>query len=289
MTPDDEMQDSSPAGSRRWRRYIISLILLVLIVWGGFRACSDSGVMNPDRPFVLAQQRIPSNIWIAGKERNAEAFFKDLIFRIAENEGFRVRVITVGSDLAFLGLDARDYDGVISTLSPDARTMRRYAFSDPLYRVGSVLIVRSDSNVHSLNDMEGRIIGIPRESSTFFDIGVYPDLIFYSYDDEIDSLEDLERGQLDGVIMNAWQAYVLTQGLFNGKLRVATDPFTDDGIRVVTLRGSRFASVLPRFDKGLEKLRNDGTFEDLLNKWGLVSTDVWQGEHEQLEKENQSQ
>jgi len=281
MTPPNKKPNApQEPGKHHWLRYIFSFVLLVLVIWGGFRACSDAGLISEKAPFVIAQQRIMNTINLAGKERNAEAFFKDLIYKIAENEGLKIRLITVSPDLAFLGLENDDYDAIVTTLTPNANNMHHYDFSEPLYRIGAVLIVRKDSDVHSLKEMDGRVIGIPREASTFFDIGFYPNLIFYGYADDIDALEDLERRQLDGVIMNAWQAYVLTQGLFKGKLRVATDPFTDDGIRIASLKDSRFSRNLALFDRGLEKVRRDGTFQDLLNKWGLVSTDIWEGDHQ---------
>lgn len=259
---------------RHWFRYFFSVLLLVLLVWGGVRACTGPKQNNDKKAYRIAFERIDKTVYISGDEARLQAFEKEIIRVIAKQQGFRIKMSMVSSDFALIGLESGKYDAVVTLLLPTENYVKEYLFSDPIYRLGAVLIVRSDSTATSLEQMEGKIVGIPRDVSTFFDVGTYRHLNVYSYDDGLDALNDLLINKIDGVIMNAWSAYVFAQGLYKGKIKVATNPFTQEGIRMVTLLHSRFAKNIPKFNQGLETLKQNGTYQDLLNKWGLIDIDI---------------
>jgi polar amino acid transport system substrate-binding protein len=271
MHPEPDSPEQAPKPS--YMRYIFAAIILALVLWGAIRACSDVGV-GLNRPYRIAQERLLNNINVTGKEKNLEAFANDIIKTIAKRKNISIQLLSVSPGLVFVGLEDGQYDAVITTLVPNAANEVYYEFSDPLYRVGSVLIVPMSSSIEDFAEVEGKVIGITREESTFFEVGIYPEVLFYSYDDEIDALEDLENGKLDGVVMNAWPAYSLISTFFRGKLKVATKPFTKQGLRVATLNVSPFAAQLSDFDEGLAELKRDGTYQALIKKWGLIDTEL---------------
>lgn len=268
-----EPENPEPITKRSSLRYILGALLLALVLWGAVRACSDAG-MGINRPYRIAQERLLNNINVTGKEKNLEAFANDLIKTIAKRKNIHLQLLSVSPGLVFVGLEDGQYDAVITTLVPNAANEVFYQFSEPFYRVGSVLIVPVDSSIEDFAQVEGKIIGITREESTFFEVGIYPEVLFYSYDDEIDALEDLENGKLDGVVMNAWPAYSLINSFFRGKLKVATKPFTKQGLRLAALDISEFSKVVPQFDEGLDELKKDGTYQALIKKWGLIDTEL---------------
>lgn len=268
-----EPENPEPVQKKSTFRYIFGGIILILVIWGAFRACSDAGIAL-NRPYRIAQERLLNNINVTGKEKNLEAFANDVIKTIAKRNGISLQLLAVSPGLVFVGLEDGQYDAVITTLVPNAANEVYYDFSNPIYRVGSVLIVPKDSSIEDFAEVEGKVIGITREESTFFEVGIYPEVLFYSYDDEIDALEDLENGKLDGVVMNAWPAYSLINSFFRGKLKVATKPFTKQGLRIATLGSSRFSDILPNFDEGLEEMKRDGTYQELIQKWGLIDTEI---------------
>lgn len=270
MLSEPETIEKKP--KRPWARYLVALFILIAVIWGGIRACSDVNTAISG-PYRIAQERLVNTINVTGKERNLEAFANDIVKTIAKRKGLPLQLLSVSSGLAFIGLEDRQYDAVVTTLVPNAANETEYDFSDPIYRVGSVLIVPKDSSISDFTEVEGKVVGITREDSTFFEVGTYPEVIFYSYDDEIDALEDLETGKLDGVIMNAWPAYSLINTFFRGKLKVATKPFTKQGLRIATLQGSRFSKIMSQFDEGLKELKDDGTYQRLIQKWSLVDTE----------------
>ncbi len=268
-----EPENPEPTPKRSYTRYIVAVFILAIVLWGAIRACSDAGVAI-NRPYRIAQERLLNNIKVTGKEKNLEAFANDVVKTIAKRKGISLQLLSISPGLVFVGLEDGQYDAVITTLVPNAANEAVYDFSNPLYRVGSVLIVPPNSSIEEFSDAEGKVIGITREESTFFEVGIYPDVLFYSYDDEIDALEDLEAGKLDGVVMNAWPAYSLINSFFRGKLKVATKPFTKQGLRIASLESSRFAKMIPEFDEGLAELKKDGTYQELIYKWGLIDTEI---------------
>ena len=69
--------------------------------------------------------------------------------------------------------------------------------------------------------------------------------------------------------MGVLPAYTFTEALYKGKLQVVSDPITDEGLRLIALKGAE-DSLIEKFDQGLKDLKEDGTYGILLKKWNLA-------------------
>lgn len=254
-------------------RVSISLMLLctLFLFWGGIRACSSSErEIARAHLYIVARDPTWYPLELMGKEKTMLAFTSDLILTIARKRKVKLEIINVSSNYLIEGLKEGDYGAVISSISPDSYNNRTFNFSDPFYTLGPVLIVPMSSTIDSINEMNSRVIAVPRNADLSIDITAYNGY-YKPYDSLTSAFDDLYRGRIDGVILPVMQAYTYIDAFHKGRFKVVTSPLDDKGLRLVT-RQTRFAEFLiTEFNEGLREIIEDGTYQTLCDKWGLVN------------------
>lgn len=244
------------------------LIVLALII----RACT-----GPLLPGQKVYHIVRSNNWspltFYGKEYNMGAFVDELIRGIGSIEHLNIYLVSTPNldpRGLFALLDSEHYDAIVVTFSPITVIQNKYIYSNPIYNAGPVLIVPESSKATSLKDLQGKPIGIQNRSTQAFDIGKDSSM-FISYDNMVTALDDLEGNIISGVIMEAELANIYTHGNYKGKLKVATAPLTDLGLRLVTKNSVDGKYLIEKFNEGLAKTEKEGIFENGIKKWDLAN------------------
>lgn len=248
------------------------LIVIVGLSWLLFRTVS----VVPKREKIVYHIGRDSTWYpldLRGKERHMVGFANDLFQDISIEEGFFVHIFEVGTNALYDGLRLGRYDGVLSHLTPNVVNRKIYRFSDPFYLIGPVLIVRENSTARSLGDMEGKIIGVEIGARQVFNIPEPLNVVFIPYDTAAAALENLDKNVIDGVILDALKAYAYTDGFYVGRLKVASSPLTDKGLRLISRKDPKSLLLISRFNKGLEKVKKKGVYGQLIEKWDLTDTE----------------
>lgn len=259
------------------RKLVISivagLVVALALVWLILRVFS--GGYTPSVPtYYIARDSTWYPMDLRGKEKNMVGFANDLIQEIGELEGFKAQVFEVGRSGLLDGLNTDRYEGVFSSFHPNPVNRKRYTFSEPFYLLGPVLVVPQESTIKSMKDLNGKILGIESGALQVFDIPEPPDIVIIPYNTVSIALDKLDNDVIDAVIMDVLRAYVFTEGFYAGKLKVATSPLTDRGLRLITRNDPNSLLLASQFDDGLKKLKENGRYDELLNKWGLTRTEL---------------
>lgn len=258
---------------------LLTIALLVLLLYS-VRSCSSGGAKK--KIFLIGRESSWYSVELGGKERNLTAFTNDLFSIIAEENKMKFEWYESTPSGLVHGLDIGDYDFILTSLRTTFINQQKYDFSDPIYQFGPVLLVRQDSTVTSLKELKGQTIGLhygfswANNAQNVPEINTY-DLYFTTYTNMNHALDDLVNDKIDGVIMQAIPAFTLTQGLYAGKIKVVTPPFSDEGIRVVSLKRSKYENIIEEINESIKEMRSNGTYESLVAKWNLIdpSTHFW--------------
>lgn len=247
---------------------IFSILFTLALLFFGVRACS--AFLNPETPvYTIAKDPNWYPLQLYNKENNVTAFSNDLIFAIATDLGLKIHLTTASQQNLFESLHDGNVDGVLSSITPDLIAKGSYLFSDPYYTFGSVIVVRSDSGITSLKDLQNKIIAVNRGSSVLFHLQVASSIIITPYDSPTYILNELMLNRIDAVIMDQFTAYAFLSEFFRNKLKVASLPITNEGLRLVTLKNKKGEELIKEFNEGLRLLKENGTYESLLKKWDL--------------------
>lgn len=247
-------------------RSICTLLLAAFVL----HSCSNNE--DAGKTYTIARTPSWSTSNFMGKEKNITAFSDELLLTIAKKADIKIRIVNSTSGNPMSGLLNKEYDGVLIEIIPTSLLQKTLVFSNPYFLLGPVLVTGVDSNVQSIEDMNGKTIGIEKGSSLVFETEKYPSLIVTSYDNIFKALGALDNDKIDGVLMEALPAFVYTKTFYPNRLKVATKPLTSDGLRLVTLKKSSNEKLINAFNEGLKTMLEDGSYDEMIKKWGLVNT-----------------
>jgi ABC-type amino acid transport substrate-binding protein len=265
---DSQQESGSPFASKRYG-YIAIGIILGLCLFYLFQSCTLNTVVEPR--YNIGQDIRWLGLHLMGKERNVSAFNTELLAAIAKHQHFRVH-LTASSD-PLSELEQGKLQGVLTSLQPTYLNENRLLFSAPFFRTGPVLITPSAPKDQTWNEKRKNIIGIQNNSPLLSGIEQDPTIQIRLYDDILPALADLRERRIDGAIFPAIPAYTYTQTFYKNELKITTLPLNDEGIRLVTLKNERGESLMKQFAEGIEVLKQNGTFSEMLERWGFINVE----------------
>lgn len=245
-------------------KFVIAIVVILLSV--STIGCGRTS----NEVYRIARDPTWYPLWLLGKEKNVLAFSDELLAEVAEKEEISISVVTAGHNTVEAGLDNGEFDAAMTTLEPTAYRVDKYLFSDPYFLAGPILVVGKSSPVASLEDMRGRTVAVRTEALETFHLDGHSDVIFKFYESVARGLDALIRGEIDGVIMDLVPAYEYARGVYSEQIKVVGAPLTTMGLRLVASR-ERAPDLVPMFNEALAELREEGTYQELLTRWGLTN------------------
>jgi len=256
---------------------VLSLASLSLAVGcGGER--SAAGRFEPAEPGTLtvATSEIPATgFWEGTPSRPTGGFEWALANSLAERFGLeRVRVVTVPFSKLVAG-DLGGADLALSELTATADRKRVLSFSVPYLPASPAVLVRSGVTVPDLAAAR-KLSWSVRSSSTlqkFLNDVVRPDAPTLAVATRDESLNALESGQVDGVLLDLPVAVALASGS-GGRLELAGQFDNHDDLSAALPRNSDNREAV---DSALRAFEADGTIENLVHDAlgsGVVGTDA---------------
>ena len=194
----------------------------------------------------------------------------DIIKAVAANQGFNIDIQSLGWDAAVTAVQAGQADALLAGASiTDQRKENGWIFSDSYYDSYQVFAVKADSGVESLDDLKGKTIAVKNATAG----ANYAEELKDKYGFKIDIYEDSPT---------MYQAVVLGQA----DACVEDKPIMADNIKtggldltIVESTASKVApygfaimnkdnqELLDMFNKGLQEIKDNGTYEEILNKY----------------------
>ncbi len=205
---------------------------------------------------------------LMGQQNNLSGFSRDLLREISKKEKIKLSLSTVSWDVLVPNLKSNQYPAILSSIYPYLFNRTFYDFSNVYLLTGPVLVLPVDSSFKSIAQLDGKEIAILPDSSGATYLEKNPSILIRNYDSIPDALNDVAAGTIDGAVVDILEASAYCKNIYNGKLKVATAPLNDEGIRLLTLdRGA--PDLIKAFNRGLEELKKNGTYQTLLDKWSL--------------------
>ncbi|MDR0593303.1 MAG: transporter substrate-binding domain-containing protein [Bifidobacteriaceae bacterium] len=191
-------------------------------------------------------------------------FDMDLTAEVAKDLGKEIEfVVTVFESIeSGASLDTGSCDIGASALTITEEREAKLDFSQPYYETTMGLLVKADSGISTLADLEGQPVGVQQGTTGEDWANQQPELT------EIRQFEGL------GDQVTALKAGDVA-GIFNDEPTLT--PYQDEGFKVVSsfATGEQFGfavkqgntELLDQINKTLDRLNSDGTYEELLAKW----------------------
>jgi len=203
------------------------------------------------------------------ENKNIVGFDIDMMNAIAKAMGLEVEYKNTAWDGIFAGLEAGDYDAILSAVTITDERKGTYDFSDPYINAGQAVVVRAEeTEISSDADLPGKVVGAQIGTTGALAVQEISGATLKEYDTIDLAFLDLLNGNIQAVVVDTPVAadYALASEQFKGKLKIVGEPFTEEYYGVVVRKGE-MADFVAAFNEGLKKIKADGTYDQIYTKW----------------------
>ncbi|MFV9510531.1 basic amino acid ABC transporter substrate-binding protein [Tepidibacillus sp. LV47] len=193
----------------------------------------------------------------------------DLIKAIAEVQGFKVDIQHVGWQPMLNAIDNGKGDIAIAGITIDEERKQKYDFTEPYFDATQYILVPENSNVKSLDDLQGQNIGF--QSGTTGEKAVQK--IFgkdykgaKGYEDLPAAVNDLLTGRIVAIVGDNAVVGEFVKKYPDKKLKVVKDDrFEVEHYGIMVKKGN--TELLKQLNEGLKKIKENGKYQEIKNKY----------------------
>lgn len=192
----------------------------------------------------------------------------DIINEVAKRSGWKMNQSFPGFDAAVNAVQSGSADALMAGTTITEARKQVFTFSDPYFDTQIIVATTKANKISSYEDLKGKTLGVKNGTAaqTFleenknkygfsiktFDTG---DLMYNS----------LATGSVDAVMDDeAVIQYAIQQGQ-DLSLDIPGEPIGSFGFSVK--KGSKYEYLVDDFNKALAEMKEDGTYETIMNKW----------------------
>lgn len=167
-------------------------------------------------------------------------------------------------------LENGEIDLVIATFTITAERKETYNFSTPYYTDAVGLLVNKDSGINSIEDLDGKIIGVAQSSTTKDGFKKYVDEKglkvnpeFQEFDGYPALAQALATKQIDCFSVDR----AILAGYVNDGNQILEDRFAEQDYGVAAAKDNK--GLAEAVEKKVTSMLSDGSMKTLQDKWGL--------------------
>ena len=228
---------------------------------------SDGTVASSDLPLLkpgtlTVGSDIPYPPFEQGDPPDYEGFDIDLINAIADKMGLETSIQDKPFNLLLSGGGCQ-IDMAIAATTITAERAKKVDFTDPYYNASQGLLVPSGSDIQSVDDLAGKIVGAQdgttgetyaNDNTDAAEVRPFPQTD--------DAYNALKTGQVDAVLNDLTAVQAAAKQL--GGLEVVQDFPTDEQYGMYAQKGS---PIIAPLNEALQQVKDDGTLTDLYQQY----------------------
>lgn len=272
---------------------IIVFCLLAALIATAFTGCNkadDSGAGNADKTSAPEKTAAPEQTAAADNSKtyliysdNAFAPFEyydtasgtyvgvdiDILAAIAADQNFSYELKNEGFDAAMGAVQSGQADGMIAGMTITDERKKTYDFSEGYFADGQIMVVAADSDIASLNDLNGKIVAV--KTSTMG--ATYAESVAEEYGFQIQYYEDSPT--MYTAVINGTNAACFEDRSVVGwaikeeslALKTVGDVINPGFYGFAVKKGSN-PELIEMFNAGLASIKENGTYDQILAKYG---------------------
>ncbi len=239
----------------------LGLIAFIIVAAGSTAASTSEPADNGTSiRFVFDRDFAPFTYEENG---SIHGFELDLLRLLGEEEGFRVipePMIWTEATLSFQRGDAEVIGGLVKT----GERLKQYNFTAHPHGTFDILtFVRDDSDIRSAGMLQGRRVAVQNGSISLDLLKNQTGIQVLAYDSEGEGLQALLRGDADAFVGGGSTTWFRIRQQNISGIRALAMPWEMHSICF----GVRDPKLLQSLDRGLEKLMQDGRYDQLYRRW----------------------
>ena len=188
---------------------------------------------------------------------------------IADKLGLELQIDDMDFDASLLAVQQGKSDMVMAGVTVNEERLAVMDFSDSYATGIQVVIVPEDSDIASIDDLEGKLIGTQRGTTGYLycsdtpENGGYGEDAVVAYDDGLTAVQALMNGQVDCVVIDNAPAQSFVES--NPGLKILDTEFAVEDYAIGVNKGN--TALLDAINTALAELTEDGTIQTIVDKY----------------------
>lgn len=248
----------------------LAIVMCLCFVLCTFAACSDVTGNDGEKVWVIATDTVFKPFEYTDASGNFVGIDVDILKAVAEDQGFKYQLNSLGWDASIAACQSGQADGMIAGASiTEARKNDGWIFSDGYYTSTQSMVVSSDSDIKSFDDLAGKTVVVK--------IGTmgasYAESLKDQYGFKISYLEDsptMYQAVMGGQAAACFEdTPIMITSIKDGKLplKVVEGSENDGSPYGLAVFSSDKQELLDLFNKGLENIKANGKYDEIINKY----------------------
>lgn len=183
---------------------------------------------------------------------------------IAKKLGLELQVDDMDFDAALLAAQQGKSDIVMAGVSVTEERQKVMEFSDSYATGVQVIIVKEDSEIASVEDLDGKMIGTQRGTTgNIYCTDDYGEDHITTYDNGLTAVQALMNGQVDCVVIDQEPAKAFVAA--NQGLKILETEYVSEDYAIGMAKGN--TALQSAVNKALAELQEDGTVQSIVDKY----------------------
>lgn len=247
-----------------WKKGL-AIAFSALVIVGAVAGCGNSSSNDANKPIIFAGETTYPPFEYADGDKY-KGFEVDLAEALGKEMGRKVEYKSMGFDALIPALQSNQIDAIASGMVITPEREKQISFTKPYYDVAIAIIVKdSVNNIKNEKDLAGKVVGV-QIGTTGADVAhEQKGATVKEFDQVTTCLQDLENGNVQAVVIDEPVAdYYIHQGHMQG-LKVI--PLGIQKQQVAIGVNKKNTELLEQLNAALEKLKANGTYAKLEQKW----------------------
>ena len=245
----------------------LSMVLILTVTITACGSSSEGDTKGKDNTYQIATDTTFAPFEYTDENNNFVGIDVDILAAIAEDQGFKYELQSLGFDASLTAVQAGEVDGMIAGMSINDKRKETYDFSDPYYDSGVVVAVDAKSEYSSYEDLKGKTVAVKNgtEGATFAEsIKEEYDITLSYYDDSAYMYQAVLNADADACVEDyPVIGYGIAQG--NG-LKMIGEMVKGSSYGFAVLKGQN-SELIEMFNAGLKNIIENGTYDEIINKY----------------------
>ncbi len=223
-----------------------------------------------DKTWVIATDTVFKPFEYTDASGNFVGIDVDIVAAIAEDQGFKYELKSLGWDAAIAACQSGQADGMIAGASiTEKRKASGWTFSDSYYDSNQTLTVPADSDIAGFADLSGKMVAVKTGTQG----ATYAESLKDEYGFDLTYFEDsptMYQAVLGGQCVGCFEdTPVMKASIKDGglALKVLDDTASDPAPYGFAVFSEDSQELLDMFNKGLADIKANGKYDEILKKY----------------------
>lgn len=255
---------------------ILALCLAAVMIVASFAACSKSednkGITDAkkdEKTWIIATDTVFKPFEYTDASGNFVGIDVDILAAVAEDQGFKYQLNSLGWDASIAACQAGQADGMIAGASiTEKRKSTGWIFSDGYFTATQCMAVAPDSAIASFEDLRGKTVAVKNgtEGKT------YAESLKDQYGFEITILEDsptMYQTVVGGQAVACFEdAPIMKASIKDGvTLKIVENSENEGAPYGLAVFSADKQELLDMFNAGLKNIKANGKYDEIIKKY----------------------